>query len=165
MLIGTTRAGQDSFESLLATPVGPDLYVLERSPLMADGMARGDTVRIENGGRTYRVVRDGDHYALQIYYRRDLELEDLRDMESRLAEVGGEIDAHAARVIAVTSPRHRPRRWPLSLTVIRDAGTSNGGSRSLHPPPSCPDVRGGPQPMVLAGGGRETRIAGCRRGC
>nr|WTA65809.1 DUF4265 domain-containing protein [Micromonospora sp. NBC_00855] len=104
VLIGTTRAGQDSFESLLATPVGPDLYVLERSPLMADGMARGDTVRIENGGRTYRVVRDGDHYALQICYRRDLELEDLRDMESRLAEVGGEIDAHAARVIAVTIP-------------------------------------------------------------
>jgi hypothetical protein len=104
VLIGTTRAGQDSFESLPVTRVGPDLYVLERSPLMADGIARGDTVRIENGGRSYQVVRDGDHYALQIYYRRDLELEDLRDMESRLSEVGGEIDAHAARVIAVTIP-------------------------------------------------------------
>ncbi|WP_433262296.1 DUF4265 domain-containing protein [Micromonospora vinacea] len=104
VLIGRTRAGQDSFESLLVTPVDAELYVLERSPLMADGIARGDTVRIGDGGRTYHVVRDGDYYALQIYYRRDLEIEDLRSMESQLSEVGGEIDAHAARVIAVTVP-------------------------------------------------------------
>ncbi|MEU5722826.1 DUF4265 domain-containing protein [Micromonospora sp. NPDC047738] len=78
MLIGRTRAGEDSFEPLLVTPVGAELYQLERSPLMADGMARGDTLRIENEGRSYQVIRDGGYYAVQIYYRRELEIEDLR---------------------------------------------------------------------------------------
>ncbi|WP_076473612.1 DUF4265 domain-containing protein [Micromonospora avicenniae] len=115
VLIGRTRAGQDSFESLLVTPMSSGLYMLERSPLMADGIARGDIVRIEDRGRICRVVRDGGHYALQIYYRRDLEVEDLRGMESDLSELGGEIDAHAARVIAVTIPAAAPASMLTNL--------------------------------------------------
>ncbi|MFG3686005.1 DUF4265 domain-containing protein [Micromonospora sp. NPDC047740] len=108
---------------MLVTPVGAELYQLERSPLMADGMARGDTLRIENEGRSYQVIRDGGYYAVQIYYRRELEIEDLRGMESHLSQVGGEVDAHAARVIAVTLPAGVPTS---TLTALLDGHPRRG---------------------------------------
>lgn len=108
ILIGQTSAGQDSFESVLVSPLGEKTWRLERSAIMADGIAKGDAIYIEEGGRRFGVVEDGGFHAVQIYYRRPIELADIRSIEQLLQEVGGEVDAHAKRAIAVSVPKSAP---------------------------------------------------------
>lgn len=108
VFIGTTSAGEDSFEPLLVTALPDGLWRLERSPLLATGIARGDTIRIDDGGRTVALVEGGGRYAVQLYYPRPLVIEDLRGTEESLADLGGEVDAHARSVMVVSFPESTP---------------------------------------------------------
>lgn len=56
---GTRGDGQSVYERLPAEQLGDDLYRLLRSPAFAPGIARGDTVKLREGGVCDVVERSG----------------------------------------------------------------------------------------------------------
>jgi hypothetical protein len=64
--VGLSSSGSPAFEQVLVEARGTDRYVLLASPGLALGVAAGDEIMVDDGGR-YRVLTRGGNLCVQVF--------------------------------------------------------------------------------------------------
>jgi hypothetical protein len=102
LFAGTSSAGQQAFEVVLAERRGLRSYQLLASPGLVLGLAAGDLIEVEGDGQ-FRVTARGGNICIWIFANGNLdELE--RITADAFSQWNGRVDGRADREIVVTVP-------------------------------------------------------------
>jgi hypothetical protein len=100
--VGRSSSGSPAFEQVLVEARGTDRYVLLASPGLALGVAAGDEIMVDDGGR-YRVLTRGGNLCVQVF--RNASISDVdRFATGRVIQLRGWLDGKAAKELVYTIP-------------------------------------------------------------
>lgn len=95
---GLNPAGEAILEEVSATALEDGNFKVEKTPAFVKGLAKGDTIRFDEGSHSFFIKRHSGNLAIRVYAREDMALLQ-KDLVPAVEKSGGSLDIASERML------------------------------------------------------------------